>query len=199
MHYCLPLVAFAIGALASHLLLRCSNRRTISEQLLLFVIEGEPLTQFVLATLEQNEPGAVYEGSVFDRWLTILHSSGKRLHIFDPSFPVNMSASLKVGQPYELVISPVVLGDLKVQNDNNEFNQGERYWQGKVLTLDWQFREESFSHAVSDLQSERWSLVETDLGTIALQPRKLHALGVRAEVGSSISWKEFRTDLLAVR
>jgi hypothetical protein len=157
------------------------------------------MTQFVLATLEQNEPGAVYEGSVFDRWLTIAHSSGKKLPIFDPSFPVNISSSLKVGQPYEFLVSPVVFRDLKIQDDIGEVQRGELEWQGIVRTLDWQFKKEDFPLAVTYLYDEHWALVETQLGTVAFKSRKLQALDVRAEIGATLCWKELRTDLLAVR
>lgn len=157
------------------------------------------MTKFILATLEQNEAGAVYEGSVFDRWLTIAHSSGKKLPIFDPSFPVNISSSLEVGQPYEFLVSPVVFRNLKVQSDFGVAQLGEHDWQGKVRTLDWQFKKEEFPVAVTYLYDEHWALVETQLGTVAFQIEELEALDVRVEIGATLCWTELRTDLLAVR
>jgi hypothetical protein len=146
--------------------------------------------QFVIGKLIENEIGAFYEGSVFDRWLKVELPNGKIITIFDSELIFD---GLTDGETYEFILAP-----LSIPRENLRNGLSER---DVVLDiqeiLEWQPRE-PFIIICPDLLEKTLTIAKTFLGTVVL-------LGQEAESEMYIDDDNqrkliaIRLDLLGVR
>lgn len=155
------------------------------------------MINFISALLEKNVPGAIYEESVFDRWLTLKHKSGQRLIVFDAPFAI--SETLDIDCEYEFAVRPCILSNLRVIDEiETESSSGPQVC-GKVIALSWQPTEVDFTLVHSNFAKNSWVLVNTDLGTVVFRRQDLRQIEDKLQSGVKICWEAARTDLLAVR
>jgi hypothetical protein len=143
------------------------------------------MSTFVHAVLERNDPGAQYEGIVYDRVLTIRHSSGRVLEVFDMSAP--LASGLEPGRAYDLLIAATLPRDLRVDGS------ASARWHGKVIDVSWTAPEAPLIR--EGIADRRWVLVETEIGAVLMSPLDLPA---EAAAGTRLSWEDARFDLYGV-
>jgi hypothetical protein len=147
---------------------------------------------FIAAVLERSEDGAKYESVVYDRFLTIRHSAGQVLSVFDMGQP--LSGSLPVGKVYEFVLVAALPGNLQYFPTNPP-PLGAEGWQGDVVDPCWRAPKGGYSRARPDLYEREWVLLATPLGRLLMSSSEI---GAAASSGGVVRWQEARLDLYAV-
>jgi len=150
------------------------------------------MENFIAGTLEVNKEGAVYEGTVYDRWLKLRHKSGQLLTIFDPDA---VSGELLVGSKYEVIVQANVFASI-VYFPERQINPLYDNWQqGKILNLNWQAVGNNYLLSYDDLYKGNWILIETILGQLVIHPQDILQ---PIKQNGYLYWEESRIDLIAV-
>lgn len=143
------------------------------------------MSNFVHAVLERNDPGAQYEGIVYDRILTIRHASGRELELFDMSVP--LADGLEPGRPYDFLIAATLPRDISVDGSPTA------RWHGTVTNPAWTPPEGPLIR--DGTADHRWVLLETDIGGLLMSPLDLPS---EPTAGTGVSWEVARFDLYGV-
>ncbi len=161
------------------------------------------MENFVAGVLISNEPNAVYEGSVFDRYLKLQLDNGGSLVVFDPEA---ISGKLVVGHRYQIIIFPLVLTYLQYieKEENLAFKEGLIH--GKIKSLNWMPPQISSNiyravHKGSLFGENPFILVETSYGAIILKAEVVERRTKKnlkdLKIDGFLQWEESRFDLVA--
>jgi hypothetical protein len=140
------------------------------------------------AVLIDNEPGATYEGTVYDRWLTLRHSSGRTLRVFDMSCA---TGDLSVGSRrfWVLRVSFPEAAAVLDATPTPAIEPGE--WMGTIVAINWLAPAQPLA-LVGAEPTRGQVVIETDVGQVMLGPRDVPG----ARVGATITWRGGRWDLI---
>ncbi len=150
------------------------------------------MNRYVVGTLEKNEPGAIFEGHIWDRNLEFRASDGTVITIFDFD---NISEELKVGQTYHLVISlmafPLKYSRAEIVDVSPET------WSGEIMDLAWDSTKESFQYHTPKIHNRlNQVLVHCRIGNVitSLSTDKYQMM----QIGNVVYWESCRWDLYGV-
>jgi hypothetical protein len=149
---------------------------------------------FITGTVVQNNAGAEYEGTVYDRRLVLHLLGNQELFIFDPAEPI--STELSINESYELVLIPFVVSVQIVSAPSQaELPVNLDVWQGTVIDTHWKAPKEGYRFVRPDLYEKEWILLATALGNVLLNPK-----GIKESLseGMVVQWKKARIDLYAI-
>lgn len=149
---------------------------------------------FVKALLEANEPWAVYEGIVFDRYLTITTQTGRKLRVFDLDL---LSEELETGITYDFVLSTLdVPGSLKmISGEKSTAGILEKMWTGKVSAKSYVFEPNCCQKLSDQLLRREAYLVLTSIGEIVYW---IHPDTPELQVDQWVTWESMRIDLQGI-
>jgi hypothetical protein len=145
--------------------------------------------KFVKATLVRNDPGATYDGVVYDRFLTLRLSDGGELSVFDMDEP--LSEGLEVGRTYQLVLA--VSAPIGIRTGAS--SRPDAKWTGRVIEPQWRAIDLNLARARPELLDRAWILLESGIGELLLNPRDLPG---PSQTGENIRWDDARFDLYGV-
>lgn len=150
------------------------------------------MAAFISGLLEANEPGATYMGTVYDRFLTLRHPTGKILTIFDMHA---ISTELLSGTTCELMVRATLWRSLRYHRNPTSAPR-TTVWVGEVASLDWKPPKDACYQFVNpELFATEWVIVTTPLGQLLMSPEEI---GQTLDVGGVLEWEGERLDLLAV-
>jgi hypothetical protein len=150
------------------------------------------MKKFIIGVLERNEPGATYQGRVYDRFLMLRPSDGTTLHVFDKGEPI--SSGLATGESYEVVLLAAIPGPVLVFSARSEGVQlSER--RGEIIEPGWRAMEGGYRCVRPELYQRDWVLLRTSLGQLLMSPSEI---GINLRAGDFLEWQEPRFDLYAV-
>ena len=149
------------------------------------------MEDFITGVLVQNEEGATYEGTVYDRFLQLRLKQGQVLSIFDP--PVPISTNLLVNEVYQMVLAVLAISVTPAAENPSELKADE--WEGTIAELDWKVPQERYRSARPSLSSRSWVLVTTSLGQLLINRKEITS---PISVGERVRWENIRFDLYAV-
>lgn len=156
------------------------------------------MANFILAEVIDNQPSAVYQGSVFTRKLTIKHKSGIILNVFDGDC---ISTNL-VAQHYEFVLEPSIFKNCMIADPKTEpqiqFEGGKGILRGRVVSTNQKFAEDCCQVFEHDFMEQEWIQVTTPLGDVVLHPKEFTKFKFEVQVGDFIQCDYLRLDILAV-
>lgn len=143
--------------------------------------------EFVKARLEVNEPWAVYEGVIFDRYLTIRTQTGLELKVFDLDL---LSEELETGITYDFILST-----LDVPGEESTAGIIEKMWTGKVSFKSYVFEPNCCQKLSDQLLRREAYLVSTSIGDIVYWR---HPDTPELKVGQWVTWESMRIDLQGI-
>ncbi len=161
------------------------------------------MENFVAGILISNEPNAVYEGAVFDRYVVIQFDNSQTLVIFDPDC---RSEKLVIGERYQVLVKPFIHNLHYIENEA-DLKSDEGLIHGRITNLSWTPPEISSNiyrtvDALSLFKDDNpFTLIETRYGTLiyplALVERRAKMNRDEFKLGAFLQWEESRFDLVA--
>ncbi|MCL4253769.1 MAG: hypothetical protein KJ043_08320 [Anaerolineae bacterium] len=118
--------------------------------------------KFIVAKLLDNEIGAMYQGYVWNRWLTIELPNGKIVKIFDLRL---LSENLVIGMWYEFILFPLTF-DKKYMTKRDTFVIEE-------VILDWSSIGRNFLVKHESLDEGSFSVIRLDGVGCVLETKEL--------------------------
>ncbi|MBZ0316079.1 MAG: hypothetical protein K8L91_06655 [Anaerolineae bacterium] len=162
------------------------------------------MENFVSGILIANNPHAVYEGSVFDRYLVLQFDNGQTLFIFDPHCE---SEKLVAGERYQVIVEPLITKYLHYIERESELSTEEGEIDGKIRDLNWAPPEMSSGvyRAIDKrylLESNQpFMLIETPYGTVIFSTSSVEEEtkmnGEEFKIGAFLQWTKSRFDFVA--
>ena len=148
------------------------------------------MARFVQGILIENEEGAKYEGTVYDRFLKVRLADGQVISIFDPFGPI--STGLAVNEIYEMVLVtfPVSVSYFTA----NPPSLASGLWQGTIVDAHW-LAPRGYRTSIERLYTRDWALLETSVGYVLMDGKEIKA---PSSNGGVVQWKNVRLDLYAV-
>jgi hypothetical protein len=152
------------------------------------------MNRYVVGILEKNEPGAIFEGHIWNRYLEFRASDGTVITIFDFD---NISGDLKVGQVYNFVICLVASPKY---SGTEPIGITSETWSGEIIEMGWDGAKESFQcwtpKVYHKSETNLWILVKCRIGNIItyLGPTEVQMV----YPGGFLYWESCRWDLYGV-
>ena len=161
------------------------------------------MENFVSGILISNEPNAVYEGAVFNRYLVLQLDNGQTLVVFDPHCK---SAKLVIGERYQVLVKPFIHNLHYIENEA-DLKSDEGLIFGRITNLSWTPPDIS-SNIYCTVDALRlfkdnnpFTLIETRYGTLiyplALVERRAEMNRDEFKIGAFLQWEESRFDFVA--
>jgi hypothetical protein len=149
----------------------------------------------------KNEIGAMHEGSVLDRLLSVRHSGRTALSIYDPAWPI--STDLREAIRYDMLVVATHFRLLRYPLKPSEIGRLGT-WRGTVLDPHWQAPEESYRYFRPNLYRKNgkrraWLLVAMPIGNVLMHPEEVkETIGFPVIEGDILQWQDARYDLYAI-
>ncbi|MBZ0307753.1 MAG: hypothetical protein K8I82_16920 [Anaerolineae bacterium] len=152
------------------------------------------MSKYVSGILEKNEPGAIFEGHIWNRYLEFRASDDTVITIFDFD---NISGELKVGQTYHLVICLVASPKY---SGTEPIGTTPETWSGEIIDLAWDSTKESFQYWTPKVhyksETNPWILVKCRIGNIITYLGSTEDQMVYS--GGFLYWESCRWDLYGI-
>ena len=151
---------------------------------------------FTRVKIITNEPGATYQGSVWDRFLTVQTTTHKTIRVFDPEC---LSVELEISSFYKLVLAPTsaIISDQLVKDS-------EQYvFSGEIIDLNFVIGRQTFSKVKMSRAFELRIRVQTVFGSVLLSPRDFtfgdfSNPNYQPSLGDTVYWTTGKWMLMAI-